>query len=148
MELVGHEGKYAHSQVQTSPEHFIPIGKRAHFQVQTIPKVCKTRFYQFLYVIVHEFFAIRDSGLFLAEIFHGNSLKPYPWIFGDSGFRLVFGRKFSWISVKALVMEPVGLKRQTGSFSSSNEPQSMSVKTLASWSPGANNSFSSSNNPQ
>ncbi|KAG5591235.1 hypothetical protein H5410_041749 [Solanum commersonii] len=78
----------------------VPRGKRAHLQVQTSPKAHKTRFYQFLCVIVHE-------------------------CFSDSRFRLVFVRNFPWTSFKTLVMEPIGPVGLTGAFSNLNNGASL-----------------------
>ncbi|KAG5578868.1 hypothetical protein H5410_049495 [Solanum commersonii] len=68
----------------------VPKGKRAHFQVRTSPRVGKPQFCQFSCVIVHGFINIQNSGVFLAETFHGRPLRPYLWIFGDPKFRHVF----------------------------------------------------------
>ncbi|KAG5578869.1 hypothetical protein H5410_049496 [Solanum commersonii] len=57
---------------------------------------------------------------FSCDTFHG---FLYPWIFGDPEFLRVFGRCFSWTSVKTLLIESVGPKGQTGLFSGSNDPR-------------------------
>ncbi|KAG5591233.1 hypothetical protein H5410_041747 [Solanum commersonii] len=68
-------GKRENFQVHTSPKTLVIElvgleGQMGAFLSSNEPQVVKIRFYQFSCVIFHEFLVIRDSSLFLAEIFH------------------------------------------------------------------------------
>ncbi|KAG5598312.1 hypothetical protein H5410_029682 [Solanum commersonii] len=60
------------------------------------------------------------------------SPKQSTRFYGDPEFRCHFCQKFTWTSIKTLVMEPVGHHDQNGKFTKSNDPQ---ISYGVNWSP-------------
>ncbi|KAG5569111.1 hypothetical protein H5410_058877 [Solanum commersonii] len=137
METMALMAKTTHFQGQMNPGAELSYGaswpsqpKRPIFKVKRSPKQVNPSFYRFSCAIVHG-------------------------IFGDPEFQPHFCQKFSWTSVKTLVMEPMALMDKTAHFQGQTSPGAGKpltfVKTLAMEPIGLhiqNGPFLMSNDPQ